>query len=88
MERGKVVLVVVLLANLAGCGGSLAPSNGAGGNGGAVAACETPIPLQSVAGMPCTFPIPAPPCDVVSTSHIAVDPALTVACTIASPWIR
>jgi len=41
-------------------------------DGGIVAACETPVPVQSVPGTPCLYPIPAPPCDAVSSSHIRV----------------
>lgn len=63
--------LVLVLMSLAGCGGSLAPPDEAG-NGGIVAACQTPIPVQSVPGMPCRFPIPPPPCDQVDRAHISV----------------
>jgi hypothetical protein len=56
-----------LFAFSAGCGGGTAMPDG-----GIVAACETPIAVQSVPGMPCRFPIPAPPCDVVDSQHIHV----------------
>src|SRR5204863_4032107 len=60
-------------------GGGEAPAMPDGGgeapampDGGIVEACETPIPVESMPGMPCRYPIPAPPCDVVSSSHIRV----------------
>ena len=41
-------------------------------DGGIVAACETPVPVQSVPGAPCNFELPAPPCDAVDRGDVEV----------------
>ena len=41
-------------------------------DGGIVAACETPIPVQSLPGTPCLYQIPPPPCDYVDSFDIQV----------------
>jgi hypothetical protein len=70
MGRGSGLASLVALTALCGCGGGQAKPDG--GEAGIVETCEVRFPVQSVPGMPCRFPIPAPPCDAVDRGHINV----------------
>jgi hypothetical protein len=64
------VLVLAALAGLAGCSGSLAPPNG--GSDPCLHAYEPELPAPPVAGTPCRYSLPLPPCDFLDTAHIDV----------------
>src|SRR4030095_16655470 len=98
LRSSGLVLVAVALLSVAGCGGSLAPPDGAGGNAGTanggttgaggttgidgaigpidarsdVLSCLDDVPATPVAGAPCRYLIPVPPCDIADPGHISV----------------
>jgi hypothetical protein len=97
LRASRLGLVAVALLSVAGCGGSLSPPDGAGGNAGTgtgdtgnggitgsdgaigpldaqgdIATCLDEAPATPVAGMPCHYAIPVPPCDFEDRSHIEV----------------
>jgi hypothetical protein len=98
LRLSGLILVAVALLSVAGCGGSLAPPDGGGGNGGTgsggttgaggttgiggsigpldarsdIATCLDDVPATPVAGTPCRYLIPVPPCDIADPGHIGV----------------